>query len=406
VTAVPGPSFDLAAPGRIVFGAGRLAELPAIVAGLAGADARVLVCTGGSPGRHRAVLDALAETLSGGADALATFPVRGEPDVDVARAGTRAALDHRADVVIGLGGGSVIDLGKAVAMLAAHGTDPLDHLEVVGRGVPITRASLPYVAVPTTAGTGAEATANAVLASRVHGIKASLRSPSMLPRVALVDPDLTLGCPPPVTASSGLDALTQCLEPFVSPQANPLTDGFAREGLRRAATGLRAAHAGAVSTAAGGPDDPAARADMSLVGLLSGLALANAKLGAVHGFAGVIGGTAPMAPHGAVCAALLPGVVEANVAALLARAPGSPALARYAEAAALLTGDPAASVADGVAWLRETARLLGAPGLAEYGIYALDVPEIVAKAARSSSMKGNPVTLTEAELAEVLVAAL
>jgi len=297
-------------------------------------------------------------------------------------------------VVVAVGGGSVIDLGKAVAALLANGGDPLDHLEVVGRGQPLTRPSVPCVAVPTTAGTGAEVTANAVLASPAHGLKASLRSPLMLPRVALVDPLLTVGCPPAVTASSGLDALTQCLEPFVSVRANPLTDGLAREGLRHAASGLRRAYAD------GG--DLAARGHMALCSLFGGLALANAKLGAVHGLAGVVGGRRAV-PHGLACAALLAPVVEATVRALDA---GAPALARYEEAARLLTGRPDATVADGVDWLRETLFLLDVPGLGAYGLRAEDADGIAAAAARASSTQGHPVALSTPDLRDALLAAL
>ena len=230
-------------------------------------------------------------------------------------------------------------------MLLGNGGDPLDYLEVVGSGRPVTRPAAPCVAVPTTAGTGAEVTANAVLASPDHGIKASLRSPLMIPRVAVIDPQLTASCPPPVTAASGLDALTQCLEPFVSVRANPLTDGLAREGLRRAAAGLGAAYAGGSDLAARGH------------GHLQPAGLANAKLGAVHGLAGVIGGTAHVR-HGMACAALLAPVTEANVRALRSAPPGHPALDRYAEAARVITGNPSASIADGLAWIRETITLL------------------------------------------------
>ena len=264
---------------------------------LAGLGSRVLVCTGANPARH-------ASLLAGLGMPAAVFAVAGEPTAELARSGVAAAREHGANVVAAIGGGSVIDLGKAVAMLLANGGDPLDYLEVVGAGRQITRHAAPCVAAPTTAGTGAEVTANAVLAVPEHRLKASLRSPLMIPRVALVDPQLTASCPPPVTAASGLDALTQCLEPFVSVRATPLTDGLAREGLRRAAAGLRAAHAD------GG--DLAARMDMAMCALLGGMALANAKLGAVHGLAGVIGGTADV-PHGMACAALLAPVIEANV---------------------------------------------------------------------------------------------
>ena len=256
---------------------------------------------------------------------------------------------------------------------------------------------MPCVAVPTTAGTGAEVTANAVLASPEHRLKASLRSPLMIPRVALVDPQLTVSCPPPVTAASGLDALTQCLEPLVSPLASPLTDGLASEGLRRAAAGLRAAYADG--------EDLAARADMATCALLGGMALANAKLGAVHGLAGVIGGIADV-PHGIACATLLAPVIDANVHALRSGPAGHPALDRYAQAARLLTGDPAAAIQDGLAWIGQTLTLLAVPGLATFGIRPQHADEIAAKALTSSSMRGNPVTLSHHDLTAILQRAL
>jgi alcohol dehydrogenase class IV len=379
-------AFEFATAGRIVAGAGRAAELPDIVAGL---GSRVLVCTGADPARHGSLLADLGLPA-------AVFPVAGEPTAELARTAAAAAREHGADVIAAIGGGSVIDLGKAVAMLLANGGDPLDYLEVVGSGQTITQLAAPCVAVPTTAGTGAEVTANAVLAVPGHRLKASLRSPLMIPRVALVDPELTVSCPPPVTAASGLDALTQCLEPFVSVRATPLTDGLAREGLRRAATGLRAAHAD------GG--DLAARTDMAMCALLGGMALANAKLGAVHGLAGVIGGTADV-PHGMACAALLAPVIEANVRTLRSAAPGSSVLDRYAEAAQLLTGKPGASVEDGLAWIGETVSLLGVPGLAAFGLGPGQADDIAAKAATSSSMQGNPVPLSHDELKAIVLQA-
>jgi alcohol dehydrogenase class IV len=380
-------AFEFATADRIVAGAGRAAELPGVLAGL---GSRVLVCTGANPARHE-------NLLAGVGLPAVVFPVAGEPSTELARTGAAAAREHGADVIAAIGGGSVIDLGKAVAMLLANGGDPLDYLEVVGSGQKITQLAAPCVAVPTTAGTGAEVTANAVLAVPGHRLKASLRSPLMIPRVALVDPELTVSCPPPVTAASGLDALTQCLEPFVSVRATPLTDGLAREGLRRAATGLRAAHAD------GG--DLTARTDMAMCALLGGMALANAKLGAVHGLAGVIGGTADV-PHGMACAALLAPVIEANLRTLRSAAPGSSVLDRYAEAAQLLTGKPGASVEDGLAWIGETVSLLGVPGLAAFGLGPGQADDIAAKAATSSSMQGNPVPLSHDELKAVVLQAL
>ncbi|MGZ4612081.1 MAG: iron-containing alcohol dehydrogenase, partial [Kineosporiaceae bacterium] len=299
-------------------------------------------------------------------------------------------------VVVAIGGGSVLDLGKAVAVLLGNGTDPMDHLEVVGRGVAVERPSVPCVAVPTTAGTGAEATANATLRVPEHGVKASIRSRHMLAAIALVDPLLTLTCPPAVTASSGLDALTQCLEPYVSRRGSPASDALAAEGLRRGA--------GALCRAYEHGDDRAAREEMALCSLFGGIALANAKLGAVHGLAGVIGGMVD-APHGAVCAALLAPVVRANLQALREHEPGSPALARYAHVARLLTGRDDATVDEGVDWVRDTVAALHVPPLGGMGLAPAQFVEVAEKAAGSSSMQGNPVRLGREELVAVLEAA-
>lgn len=379
----PAGPFEFGTAGRVIFGRGRSAGLPNLVRGL---GSRALVCTGASPERHRSLLAALSLPVE-------VFPVNGEPTVELARLATVAARSIGADVVVAIGGGSVMDLGKAVAMLVGNGGDPLDYLEVIGRGMPIASPSAALIAVPTTAGTGAEVTANAVLASPEHGRKASLRSASMIPRVALVDPLLTLGAPREVTAASGLDALTQCLEPLVSGSANPVSDSLAAAGLSRVASSLRQAYLDG--------SDIDARTDMSLAALLGGMALANAKLGAVHGFAGVIGGLVTAA-HGAICAALLPAVTEINVRALREREPQHPALVKYRQAAALLTDRPDAGTQDGVDWIRETVAALGVPGLAELGVRPNMVDDIVAKTATASSTKGNPIELTAQELYDSL----
>lgn len=378
-------AFDLALPRRVLFGPGRAGELAGLLATL---GRKVLLCTGSDPDRHGHLL--------GGVDPVAVVRVAHEPTVDDVRAATEEARTAGVEAVVAVGGGSVLDLGKAVAVLMGNGTDPLDHLEVVGRGVPVERPAVPYVAVPTTAGTGAEATANATLRSPRHGIKASIRSPHMLAAVALVDPLLTVACPPAVTATSGLDALTQCLEPYVSPRANPATDAVAVAGLRRGARALRRAYENG--------DDREARVEMALCSLFGGIALANAKLGAVHGLAGVIGGMI-QAPHGAVCAALLAPVLEANVTALRERDPDSPALGRYAHVARVLTGRADATIPDAVHWLRETVAALDVPALRQVGLQPTEFTEVARNAARSSSMQGNPVRLTEEELAAVLQAA-
>ena len=338
----------------------------------------------------------LASLAAVGVDYV-TLIVSGEPTTDLARQGARLAREASCDLVIGLGGGSAIDAAKAIAALAANGGDPLDYLEVIGRGQSLTQTSLPCIAIPTTAGTGAEVTRNAVLASPEHGIKASLRSPTMLPRLALVDPELTHSLPPAVTASTGLDALTQLIEPFTSSKANPLTDALCREGLMRAARSLRTAYEDGRNATA--------REDMALASLFGGLALANAGLGVVHGFAGPVGGTFH-APHGAVCAAFLPHVMAVNARALRARQPNGTAMERYDEIARILTGQAAALTEDGIAWVKSLAAALSVPSLAAYGVTTADFPALVEKTAAASSTKANPIVLTPAELNEILALAL
>jgi alcohol dehydrogenase class IV len=273
----------------------------------------------------------------------------------------------------------------------------LDYLEIIGRGKVIARASVPFIAIPTTAGTGSEVTRNAVLASPEHRVKVSLRSPLMLPKVALVDPELTHDLSPGLTASTGLDALTQLIEPYVCVRANPMTDARCVDGIRRAARSLRRAFENG--------RDAEAREDMAIASLFGGMALANAGLGAVHGFAAPIGGQFP-APHGAVCAALLPHVMEANLRALRERQPGGEALRRYDEIARLLTENSGATADDGVSRVRELVRHLQIPRLGSYGITRAEVGELVDKAANTSSMKANPIVLTASEMTAILKSAL
>jgi len=382
--------FELATAGRILFGEGVFDQAGALAAEL---GKRVLLVGGSSAERIEPLLALLAsEGL-----AVRTIAIDREPAVASALEGAEQARGFGADLVIGMGGGSVIDAAKAIAALLTNPGDPYEYLEVVGHGRPLANPAAPVVAIPTTAGTGAEVTRNSVLAAPEQKVKVSLRHLSMLPRVALVDPVLTYAIPPSVTASTGLDALTQCLEPFVSHLATPLTDGFCREGMAR---GARSLHCAFVDGS-----DVEARRDMALTSLCGGLALANARLGAVHGFAGPVGGMFD-APHGAVCARLLPFVMEANVRALQERAPSSPALTRYQEVAAILTGNPGARVAEGVAWVQALGEELSVPGFTSYGMQEGHLAEIVAKSMTSSSMKGNPIALTESELTRVLSQAL
>jgi alcohol dehydrogenase class IV len=376
--------FEFQTATRIVFGEGTAATLPELVRSF---GTRPLVVTGASPERAAWLVSALsAETIR----------VAGEPTVDLVREGARRVESAARDVILSLGGGSAIDAGKAIAAVATNGGEPLEFLEVVGKGRAILAPPLPFIAVPTTAGTGSEVTRNAVLGSPEHGVKASLRSPLMLPQVALVDPELTYDLPPRVTATTGLDALTQLIEPYVSARANPLADAFCVEGIRRVGGALgRAYHDGT---------DRKARHDMALASLFGGLALANAGLGIVHGFAAVLGGSSK-APHGALCAALLPHGMAANVDALRARAPQHPALERYAAIARLLTGRNQASAEDGIEWVHALCAELNVPSLGTWGIAEADLPGLVEKAARTSSMQANPLPLTGEELLAVVTAA-
>ena len=381
-------SFEFATANKIIFGTGKLNELGKQIERRA---KRLLLARGKSSDaipRAREILSALDIRFT-------EFEIYGEPTVDVVCEGVKAARD--CDMVIGLGGGSVLDAGKAIAALVTNSGDVLDYLEVVGEGRALINAPLPYIAIPTTAGTGTEVTRNAVIESPEHGVKVSLRSALMLPRIALVDPELTYNLPPAITASTGLDALTQLIEPFVSMKSNPMTDAICREGMRHAAWALRRAYENGA--------DKEAREGMSLASLFGGMALANAALGAVHGFAGPLGGMLH-APHGAICACLLPLVMDANLKALQARGPEHPAIARYAEIAQILTGDKNATASDGVAWMSDLVRSLNIPALSVYGMSEENFSEAVEKTMKASSFKGNPILLNEAELRGILEKAI
>ncbi len=375
--------FEFATAARIVFGRGAAAGLAAIAREF---GSRALVVTGRDRARAAAVV--------GGLD-CEWFAVPGEPTVELVRDGVARARDARCELVISIGGGSAIDAGKAIAILVSNSGEPLDYLEVVGRAQPFERPGLPYIVVPTTSGTGSEVTRNAVLGSPEHGVKASLRSPWMLARAAVVDPLLTVGLPPAVTASTGLDALTQLIEPYVSSRANAMVDLFCVEGIRRIAASLE--------TAVRDGGDLAARESMSFASLLGGLSLANAGLGVVHGFAAPIGGMVD-APHGAVCAAILPHGMSANIRALRERDPVG--LQRYREVARILTGDASAEPEDGVTRVRELCLAVGIQGLGALGVRNEDMSILVEKASRASSMKANPIVLRDDELRGVLEAAL
>ncbi len=382
--------FGLAVPADVRFGAGRVSEVPEALTRL-GAS-RVLVVTGRDPSRADPVRTALTEA----GVASVVYGVAGEPSIDLVRVALARLTESGCDAVLGFGGGSALDVAKAVAVLATAGTDPIEHLEVIGAGRPIVAPGLPCVAVPTTAGTGSEVTRNSVLSG--GGVKASLRSPLMLPKVAVVDPDLLVGLPGPTIAASGMDALSQLIEPLLSRRANPFTDALARDGIRRSARSLRRAWEEGMS-------DAGVREDLALASLFGGLCLANSGLGAVHGLAAAAGARLS-APHGGVCAAVLAATVDVNLRALRDRAPEHPALPRLTEVAGLLTDRADARPTDAIEWLQALTTTLSIPGLASYGLEQAEIAAVVAAAQQASSMRGNPIELTDAEVTEIVTRAL
>jgi alcohol dehydrogenase class IV len=378
--------FEFATATQVLFGRGILQEIGTIAAGL---GRKALVASG----NRGPDLDRLFSLLTASQVDWVLFPVSGEPSIAVVREAVAAGREVGCDMVLSIGGGSAIDTGKAAAALLANPGDVLDYLEVVGRNQPLKKRSVPFIAIPTTAGTGSEVTKNAVLSVPDQQVKVSLRSPYMLPQSALIDPQLTDSLPPEITASTGMDALAQVIEPYVSRRANPLCDLYCREGIERAGRSLlRAYQYGS---------DQQARDDMAFASLMGGLALANAGLGAVHGFAGPIGGMFD-APHGAVCAGLLPAVVTVNAKALAEREPHNPALIRYTEIARMLTGNDDAAPADLSRWLEELRAALKIPVLSQFGVRDADLEALVEKGASASSMKANPIQLTPGELRQIL----
>ncbi|HQU68846.1 MAG TPA: iron-containing alcohol dehydrogenase [Albidovulum sp.] len=381
------PAFSFMTATEILFGRGQAAQASGRIAAL---GRRVLMVHGATPARAEWLRHALAEA---GAE-VGNFAVPHEPDMALIEAGLAHARAMQAEVVVALGGGAVIDAGKAIAALVPAPRPMIDHLEVVGQGLPLDAAPLPFVAMPTTAGTGAEVTRNAVIAVPEEGRKVSLRDPRMLPRLAIVDPALTDNSPRAVTLASGLDAITQVIEPYVSTRANAMTDALCRDAIPRGLAALIRLMSS---------EDPAARDEIAWVSLAGGIALANAGLGAVHGLAGPLGGLSNAA-HGAICGALLPHVLMAN-----RRAVANAVLAGrldevgrwIGEAFGADRGDLTAAASLLAQWSRNA----GLPGLAELGITAKDRETAAESAAASSSMKANPALLSAEVLAQIMAAA-
>lgn len=385
--------FDFFSVPHVIFGRGKLSALADRVGPL-GRSVLVIHNGGDEP------LDRVRTVLKGVDVRLVPLRQKGEPTV----ADVDAAVAHgRADActgVVGVGGGSAIDLAKAVAGLLANGGSVLDYMEVIGRGQKLAKPAVPWIAVPTTAGTGAEVTRNAVVADPARRFKASLRSEHLLPRLAIIDVELAVGVPPAATAWSGMDALCQCVESYVSTGANPLTDALAIHGAALAGGALRRAFEDGT--------DLAAREAMAAAALISGVTLTNAGLGAVHGFAAPLGANFD-APHGAVCAVLLPHVIVANIMAA-GSGPHDRIVNRYADVGRAIAGksyleqDQALSAA--IMGTQTLAADLRIPPLKKFGVTTAAVPEMVALAKQTSSMKFNPVALSDETLTEILTRAI
>lgn len=395
-------NFDFFSPTRIIFGRHALLVMGARSAGESGLLAKVQ--------------DLLGQTGVRGT----VYRVSGEPEVDTVDRAAELARAERCDLVIGMGGGSCLDTAKAAAVLATNastGGSALDYIEVIGKGRKLERPGLPLIAVPTTGGTGAEVTRNAVLGHTPSRRKASLRHEYLLPRVALVDPSLTDGLPPSLTAASGLDAMTQLIEAHLSRGANPFSDALALDGIRRAARALPAAYRWASEGAKRGANPEAqeardgqeARDDLSLAALESGLCLSSAGLGVIHGLSGPLGGRYPI-PHGFACAALLPHAFRVNARAIRqagADSPMSHRLPVLAEALGIERHTSPNLEAEGIAeFLGDLVRRLGAPRLREFGVVSADLPDLAREGLSSNSTRYNPVDLSAKEIEEILAAAL
>lgn len=350
---------------------------------------RVFVVTGATPERHQSLIDKLE--VEGFKTCL--FRVPGEPTIELISKALESAAEFKPDIVIGIGGGSAIDAGKAIAALLSNEGGIMDYLEFVGNGKPLLHPSFPYMAIPTTAGTGSEVTRNSVLGLPEAAVKVSLRSPHMIPRWAIVDPELTYHLPTEVAAYTGMDALIQCLEAYLSKKSNPLTEGIALEGIKRAAPSLR--------NACGPSVDSEAKSEMCIASLCGGIALANSGLGAVHGFAGPIGGMID-APHGALCASMLLQVLRMNFDIAKRRKSEAALVEKFDQVAQIVTGNPSAKGSYAIAWVESLLKELPLLSLSELGFTQERIPEAVEKAAQSSSMKGNPIDLVPADLREIL----
>ncbi|MFM8330414.1 MAG: iron-containing alcohol dehydrogenase [Candidatus Methylumidiphilus sp.] len=391
--------FSISRLPRIVFGAGQIRQIPGLARQY---GAKALLVTGARSFRQSPRWDALLAGLAEAGVSFEAMTVSGEPSPAVVDAAVARFLGQGIEVVIGIGGGSVLDAAKAIAGLLPHGNSVMDHLEGVGRNIPYNGPSLPFIAAPTTAGAGSEATKNSVL-SVVGEFKKSFRHECLVAEYAVVDPDLLATCPQDLIAADGMDAFTQLLESFVSAKANPFSDALAISGMQSFKSGFFDAWRGGDS-----PQAQAGRAAMAYAALLSGITLAQVGLGSVHGLAAPLGAFYPI-PHGLACGTLLAEATALNIQALRERTPSHPALGKYAQAGEILCGqtfaDESAACAGLVALLREWTDTLDLKRLGAFGVALADVDNIVANS-RGNSMLTNPVLLTDAEIAGLVRARL
>lgn len=388
------PAFAITSLPRIVFGPGSFAQVPGLVAAY---GQRVLLVTGARSYQRLPGWEAMLDALRGRGMSWQQCHIAGEPSparVDELVAQYR---DAGIEVVLAVGGGSVLDAAKAIAGLLKPGNTVMDHLEGVGPELPYRGPAVPFIAVPTTAGTGSEATRNAVLSVQgEQGFKKSFRDEQLMARYAVVDPTLLVGCSPAMIAANGMDALTQLLESYVSLKANPLIDALALSGLEALRDGLLAWYE---------HNDDQARARMAYASLLSGITLAQVGLGSVHGLAAPLGAFFPVG-HGVVCGTLVAAATQVNIEVMQVRDPENPALARYAQAGRILAHDAQMTdqraLAALVDVLDDWTERMALPRLRELGIGEADFDRIIANC-RGSSMKTNPVALSDDEVREVLM---
>lgn len=379
-------SFEFATSNRIIFGNGTANKIGELGVNF-GFNALIVTGSGKVPAED------IVQTLEKENIKSIIFRVTQEPDIESIGAGVVMGKSFGCDFIIGFGGGSVIDSAKAIAAMMTNPGNLIDYLEVIGGGKSIKFRPLPLIALPTTAGTGTEVTKNAVVLSPEHRVKVSMRSPMMIPTLAIIDPELTYSMPAAVTASTGMDALTQCIEPYVSKKSNPLTDGIAIQGIKAAARSLLGAYKDG--------KNKNAREDMAFASLCGGLALANSGLGVVHGFAGVLGGMYA-APHGEICASLLAAGMKYNVEALKSMPGKQEILARYGEIAQWLTGNPKASIDEGIKWVKTLTEQLSIKGLKDVGVKEEDFDVIIDQSLVSSSMQKNPFQFDKKSLEAIL----